>query len=280
MSDTPAQKSFEESLAELEAVVRDLEDGKTSLETAIARYEQGVALLKACHEMLQGRGAADHAARPGRTRTASHAHENDGAGIIVIGVATAGEPSEHARLAGLPILLHDCSTGRSRCSPAGGAGGARRAGAVAGSDGVQPARAGQAACGRSWSCWPARRPAGSVMHGLPAAIAVEMVHTYSLIHDDLPAMDDDDLRRGRPTCHKQFGEALAILAGDALLTLAFQVLAELPAGDRRGLRAASWRSAPGRPAWSAGRSMTCLLSEPAPGHYRTWSRFMPARPGH
>jgi geranylgeranyl diphosphate synthase type II len=51
-----------------------------------------------------------------------------------------------------------------------------------------------------------------------------MVHTYSLIHDDLPAMDDDDLRRGQPTCHKQFGEALAILAGDALLTLAFEVL--------------------------------------------------------
>src|SRR5216110_2768414 len=61
---------------------------------------------------------------------------------------------------------------------------------------------------------------------LAAAACVEMVHTYSLIHDDLPAMDDDDLRRGRPTCHKQFGEALAILAGDALLTLAFQVLAE------------------------------------------------------
>jgi geranylgeranyl diphosphate synthase type II len=53
-----------------------------------------------------------------------------------------------------------------------------------------------------------------------------MVHAYSLIHDDLPAMDDDDLRRGQPTCHKKFGEALAILAGDALLTLAFQVLAE------------------------------------------------------
>ena len=53
-----------------------------------------------------------------------------------------------------------------------------------------------------------------------------MVHTYSLIHDDLPAMDDDDLRRGRPTCHKEFGEATAILAGDALLTLAFEVLAD------------------------------------------------------
>ena len=60
----------------------------------------------------------------------------------------------------------------------------------------------------------------------PAAVAVEMVHAYSLIHDDLPAMDDDDLRRGQPTCHKKFGEATAILAGDALQARAFQVLAE------------------------------------------------------
>jgi geranylgeranyl diphosphate synthase type II len=59
---------------------------------------------------------------------------------------------------------------------------------------------------------------------LPAACALEMVHTYSLVHDDLPAMDDDDLRRGRPTSHKVYGEAVAILAGDALLTDAFTVL--------------------------------------------------------
>jgi geranylgeranyl diphosphate synthase type II len=58
-----------------------------------------------------------------------------------------------------------------------------------------------------------------------AAAAIEMVHTYSLVHDDLPAMDNDDLRRGQPTCHKAFDEATAILAGDALLTLAFEVLA-------------------------------------------------------
>ncbi len=69
------------------------------------------------------------------------------------------------------------------------------------------------------------------MHGgedaaaLPFAAAVEMVHTYSLIHDDLPCMDDDDLRRGRPTCHKAFGEATALLAGDGLLTRAFGVIA-------------------------------------------------------
>lgn len=66
---------------------------------------------------------------------------------------------------------------------------------------------------------------GSDEIALPAACAVEMIHTYSLVHDDLPAMDDDDLRRGLPTCHKQFGEAAAILVGDALLTLAFEVLA-------------------------------------------------------
>jgi len=67
---------------------------------------------------------------------------------------------------------------------------------------------------------------GNDRDALPAACAVEMIHTYSLIHDDLPAMDDDDLRRGLPTCHKKFGEAMAILAGDGLLTLAFQVLAQ------------------------------------------------------
>jgi len=66
---------------------------------------------------------------------------------------------------------------------------------------------------------------GSIEQALPAAVAVEMVHAYSLVHDDLPAMDDDDLRRGRPTCHKQFDEATAILVGDGLLARAFEILA-------------------------------------------------------
>ncbi len=65
---------------------------------------------------------------------------------------------------------------------------------------------------------------GNSDNAMPAACAIEMVHTYSLIHDDLPAMDDDDLRRGKPTCHIQFGEANAILAGDGLLTLAFEII--------------------------------------------------------
>ena len=67
---------------------------------------------------------------------------------------------------------------------------------------------------------------GSFEAAMPAACAVEMVHAYSLVHDDLPAMDDDDLRRGRPTTHKKFGEAMAILAGDALLPLAISTMSE------------------------------------------------------
>jgi geranylgeranyl pyrophosphate synthase len=69
---------------------------------------------------------------------------------------------------------------------------------------------------------------GSDVDAAAPAVAIECVHTYSLVHDDLPCMDDDDLRRGRPTCHKVFGDALAVLAGDGLLTLAFQVLAGAP----------------------------------------------------
>ena len=67
-----------------------------------------------------------------------------------------------------------------------------------------------------------------VIPALHPACAIEFIHTYSLIHDDLPALDNDDLRRGKPTCHKKFGEAIAILAGDALLTLAFETIGRTP----------------------------------------------------
>ncbi|MBQ3556288.1 MAG: polyprenyl synthetase family protein [Oscillospiraceae bacterium] len=75
---------------------------------------------------------------------------------------------------------------------------------------------------------------GDVTAALPFACAVEMVHTYSLIHDDLPCMDDDDLRRGKPTNHKVFGEATAVLAGDALLTAAFEIMCEYADGIEPG----------------------------------------------
>lgn len=84
-------------------------------------------------------------------------------------------------------------------------------------------------------CIESARAAGDDGNGVAAcACALELIHTYSLIHDDLPALDNDDYRRGKLTNHKVFGEAMAILAGDSLLTLAFQVLAELPiASDRK-----------------------------------------------
>src|SRR5258708_32863588 len=72
-----------------------------------------------------------------------------------------------------------------------------------------------------------------VSPALHPACAIEFIHTYSLIHDDLPALDNDDLRRWKPTCHKKFGEAIAILAGDALLTLAFETLANAPIDPAR-----------------------------------------------
>ncbi len=74
----------------------------------------------------------------------------------------------------------------------------------------------------------ARIFAPEIAAALHPACAIEMIHTYSLIHDDLPALDNDDLRRGKPTCHKKFGEATAILAGDALLTLAFETIGATP----------------------------------------------------
>ena len=78
---------------------------------------------------------------------------------------------------------------------------------------------------------------GTVAAALHAACAVECIHTYSLIHDDLPCMDDDDLRRGRPTSHKVFGEGIAVLAGDALLTVAFEILAKAKPARRHPVAA-------------------------------------------
>ncbi len=97
---------------------------------------------------------------------------------------------------------------------------------------------------------PGRNPTRSPS-AMPAACAVELIHTYSLIHDDLPAMDDDDVRRGRPTAHVVYGDAVAILAGDALLTHAFEVLAR-PEADETPARLARRLQAIARLAGAAG----------------------------
>ena len=84
-------------------------------------------------------------------------------------------------------------------------------------------------------CLETARIFASDVAALHPACAIEMIHTYSLIHDDLPALDNDDLRRGKPTCHKKFGEAIAILAGDALLTLAFETISATPVASSQSV---------------------------------------------
>ena len=123
-------------------------------------------------------------------------------------------------------------------------------------------------CGRLLVLLAAEACGGSIEAAMPAACAVEMVHAYSLIHDDLPALDDDDLRRGRPTCHKAFDEATAILAGDALLDAGLRGAGPRNRAKRRRPQhvAPRWPKPPGPATWSAVRSMTWRRN--ASGHVR------------
>lgn len=107
---------------------------------------------------------------------------------------------------------------------------------------------------------------GNVDDAVPAAVAVEMIHAYSLIHDDLPAMDDDELRRGRPTCHIRFGEANAILAGDALVAKAFEVLAGGIRPPERAARCVSILSKAAGASALVGGQVDDLAAENAPDH--------------
>ncbi len=110
--------------------------------------------------------------------------------------------------------------------------------------------------------WCCELVAGRINHDAElAAAAIEMVHTYSLIHDDLPAMDDDDLRRGVPTCHKAFDEATAILTGDALLTLAFEILAKGIEEPATALKLVSQLAHDAGPAGMIGGQMADLKAE-------------------
>lgn len=119
---------------------------------------------------------------------------------------------------------------------------------------------------------------GSVEAALPLACAVEMIHTYSLIHDDLPCMDDDDLRRGKPSNHKVFGEDIALLAGDALLTLAFETLscdkAAEAAGDRACRLAANTLAGYAGCTGMAGGQAIDLMSEETNAPYEVVSELV------
>ncbi len=109
-----------------------------------------------------------------------------------------------------------------------------------------------------WTAAVVNRRAGDA---IPAACALELVHTYSLIHDDLPAMDDDDFRRGRPTSHKVFGEALAILAGDALMTYAFELIAKRTKDKRIAARLCEELAVAAGPAGMVGGQVFDMESE-------------------
>jgi geranylgeranyl diphosphate synthase type II len=102
---------------------------------------------------------------------------------------------------------------------------------------------------------------GEFEAALPAGCALELVHTYSLIHDDLPAMDDDDLRRGRATCHRAFDDATAILAGDGLLTLAFEVIAREVRPSSAALRCVAIMAEAAGPSGMVAGQMADLLAE-------------------
>ena len=116
------------------------------------------------------------------------------------------------------------------------------------------------------------RTSGAIERALPAACAIELIHTYSLIHDDLPAMDDDTLRRGRPTLHVVFGDGIAILAGDGLHAEAFALLAREPVSDdpdviRRKLRVISTvADAAGAAGMVGGQAIDLQAAGQAPGH--------------
>ena len=115
-------------------------------------------------------------------------------------------------------------------------------------------------------CMEAARAVSDAVDGVSScACSLELIHTYSLIHDDLPALDNDDYRRGKLTNHKVFGDAMAILAGDALLTLAFQVLAQLPIGaDRKGSLIAELSTAAGTVGGMIGGQVADLEGEGKP----------------
>ena len=233
---------FEQALAELEGLER-LERGDLPLEEALKTFERGVALTRHCQnslkaaqqkvEILLKRGGEPRSS-PSRTRRTRRPRDPP-------------RPSDERRSErrhapgrrfrgarrGLPGAHRGaCSISASRCRTPAPRGCARRC--------ATARSAAASACGRrsfiSLANHSARR---STQLDAPAA-AVELIHVYSLVHDDLPAMDDDDLRRGRPTCHRAFDEGTAILVGDALQALAFAVLARR--GDGRHLE----RSAPRR----------------------------------
>ncbi|MEZ5974808.1 MAG: exodeoxyribonuclease VII small subunit [Planctomycetota bacterium] len=201
--------TFDQRLAELERIAAALESGDLGLEAALEQYKLGAGLLRSCRTEIESiRAQVQELSQTGSGPDRPFAGDPDlggGSGLsIEQGSRTATPGAKPWSCAGWTGWTSVQATWRAPC-------------------GIRCWRAANAS-GRAWygsgaASWVARcrrrSPAG----------AIEFVHTYSLVHDDLPCMDDDALRRGQPTTHVVFGEANAVLAGDGLLTLAFEVLA-------------------------------------------------------
>ena len=231
----PDEPTFEAALKQLEEIVQKLEKGELPLEESLRLYEEGIRLSRLCHGKLEEAEGAHRGADEGRPRRAGARRRRQaahpaapaaGRGRAVTAAATAS-----AEAAAIAALRAAAEAALEAALPPESAWPetihrAMRYSLFAGGKRIRPLLA--LAAGEAVG--------GAREELLPLACAVEMIHTYSLVHDDLPAMDDDDLRRGKPTSHKVFGEAIAILAGDALLTRAFHLLAERSARSRDAAR--------------------------------------------
>ena len=182
-----AKMSFEDALSELEQIVRRLEEGKSKLDDAIQSYERGAALKKHCETKLREAQAKIDKI----VASADGALDTESIEETLNGLLPKGDGPE-ARV--FKAMRYACLNGGKRLRP-------------------------------FLVLCSSRLFDVDQRCALRAGAAVEFIHCYSLVHDDLPAMDDDDLRRGVPTTHIEFDDATAILAGDALQTLAFEVLA-------------------------------------------------------
>ena len=218
---------FEDCLARLEQIVGALEAGNLPLEDSLKVFEEGITLARHCARYLDDAErriemlAKDETGAP---TTRPFACEGGRRGVSTFDLKAYLESRRGLVDAALDTRAA-AGVGR-RPTPCT---------APCATACWRPA----SGCARSWSSRARRRWAARADDVMDTACALELIHAYSLIHDDLPAMDDDDYRRGRLTNHKVFGEAIAILAGDALLTLAFQLIAgnAARAGDPRHHRA-------------------------------------------
>jgi exodeoxyribonuclease VII small subunit len=229
-----AAMSFEEALAELEKIVQRLESGSAPLEESISIYERGAALKGHCEARLeQARLRVEKV-------VLSQGCERRRAGRLHVSLARRIAETADVVTVALDELLPRADGPETRLMEA------MRYAALGPGKRLRPFFAIET--GKMFDL--PERPV------LRAACALECIHAYSLVHDDLPAMDDDDVRRGRPTVHKQYDEATAILAGDALQTAAFEIMAHPdthPDGNVRAELVRKLALPPAPRAWPAAR---------------------------